>query len=118
MKCRYCWKETNKEYCDFNCRKAYLDYSDEKDKVSEHQKPLIILSAVFSIPFIVLFYGLGVTVFCTLLGLVLITHPFTFASRRKKISPKQAKTRVMILGIVIIVVGLPFLLLTGTWLDI
>ena len=37
MKCRYCGKETNKDYCSFDCRKAYLDYSDEEDKYKERR---------------------------------------------------------------------------------
>ena len=118
MKCKYCWKETDKEYCDFDCRKAYLDYNDDIDKSAEHQKPLLIMSVIISAPFIVLFYGLGVTVMCALIGLTLITHPFIPSDKRKRMSPKDAKTRMTVIGILIIVIGIPFLLLTGTWLDL
>ena len=118
MKCRYCWKETNKEYCDFKCRKAYLDYSDDEDKTAAHKKPLLIMSVIVSIPFIVLFYGAGVTVMCTLVGLTLITHPFSSPEVKKKMSPRDAIARMRAFGVVIIVIGIPFLLLTGTWLDL
>ena len=117
MKCRYCWKETDKEYCDFECRKAYLDYSDEADKTAAHKKPLLILSVIISVPFIILFYGAGVTVMCTLIGLTLITHPFSSPGVKKKMSPKDVRTRVRMNGIIMILIGLPFLLLTGTWLS-
>ena len=118
MKCKYCGKETNKEYCDFDCRKAYLDYSDDEDKYAEHKKPFIILSVLVSIPVMVLFYGAGVTVMCTLIGLVLITHPFSSKELKKKVYPKAIKDRIRINGLIIILIGLPFLLLTGTWLSL
>ena len=118
MKCRYCWKETEKEYCSFECRKAYLDYFDNKDKTGEHKRPLIIFSVLISIPFMILFYGAGVTLMCTLIGLILITHPFAFSDMKKKISPKDAIARVRMNGVIIIIVGIPFLLLTGTWLSL
>ena len=118
MRCRYCWKETNKEYCDFECRKAYLDYSDDEDKTGEHKKPLLIMSVIVSIPFMILFYGAGVTLMCALVGLTLITHPFPSTDMKKRMSPKDAKARVRMNGIIIIIIGLPFLLLTGTWLSL
>ena len=118
MNCKYCGKESKKEYCDFDCRKAYLDYSDEEDKYAERKKPLIIASVVVSIPFMILFYGAGVTVMCTLIGLVLITHPFSSKEMRKRVYPKAVKSRIRLNGIIIILIGLPFLLLTGTWLSI
>ena len=118
MKCKYCWKETDKEYCDFDCRKAYLDYSDDFDKTGAHKNPLIVMSIIVSIPFMILFYGAGVTLMCTLIGLILITHPFAFSDMKKKISPKDAIARVRMNGIIIIIVGIPFLLLTGTWLSL
>ena len=116
MKCRYCWKETEREYCSFECRKAYLDYGDDVDKTASHRKSLIIASVLISVPFMVLFYGAGVTVMCILIGLTLITHPFPSSEMMKKMPPKDAIARIRTNGIIIIIIGLPFLLLTGTWL--
>ena len=118
MNCKYCGKESSKEYCDFECRKAYLDYSDDFDKTGAHKNPLIVMSIIVSIPFMILFYGAGVTVMCTLVGLTLITHPFVSAEAKKKMSPKDTKAKMRALGLIIIIVGIPFLLLTGTWLDL
>ena len=118
MKCRYCWKETNKEFCNFKCRKAYLDHHDEEDKTAARKRPLLVMSFVFSIPLIVLFGGAGVTVMCILMGIVLIRHPFPPKEMKRKMSPKAKREMMMILGIVLIIAGLPFLLLTGSLLNL
>jgi len=118
MRCKYCWKDTDdKEYCSFECRKAYLDFSDNEDRTGARKKPLLIASVLVSIPFIILFYGAGVTLMCTLIGITLITHPFPSQEVRKNLPPKDAQGAVVKNGIMFIIIGLPFLLLTGTWLS-
>ena len=116
MVCRYCGKETNKDYCSFKCRKAYLDYYDEEDKFKGRRKTLILISIAVSIPFIVLFMGAGITMMFVLIGSVVITHPFTSQELRKKLTVKEAKKRMMMNGAILIIIGLPFLLLTHSWL--
>jgi len=111
MKCKYCGKETNKEYCDFDCRKKYLDYFDEEDKYRSRRKPLMIIALIVSIPFIIIFYGLGVTIMFALQGLILITHPFATVEMKKKMTPKSAKTRMQLIGLALILIGIPFLIL-------
>ena len=114
MKCRYCGTETNKEYCGFDCRKAYLDYSDEEDKYKGRRKPLLIASVIASIPLIILFCGAGVTVMFLLLGIVLITHPFISSELKKRTTLKDAINRMKTNGVILILIGLPFLFLTYT----
>ena len=112
MKCRYCGKETNKEYCSFECRKAFFDHFDDEDKYRARRKPLLIGSFLVSIPFIVLFCGAGVTLLFELLGIVIITHPFPSAELRKKSTPKDAVNRMITNGVILMIIGLPFLFLT------
>ncbi len=114
MRCRYCGKETNKEYCSFECRKAFFDHFDDEDKYKSRRKPLLIGSIIISIPFIVLFCGAGVTLMFTLMGITVITHPFPSSDLMKRTTPKDAIRRTIINGAVLIVIGLPFLLLTYT----
>lgn len=111
MKCGFCGKETNKEYCSFECKKGYLDYFDEEDKFKSHRKPTMIASVVISIPLIVLFLGLGVTVMTSLLGITLIRYPFALDGMKKKMPPKKAKQTMQLMGVLLIIIGLPFLLL-------
>ena len=112
MKCKYCGKETNKEYCDFDCRKSYLDYFDEEDKYKSRRRPLMIAAIVISIPFIIIFYGLGVTIMCILEGLILITHPFATAKMKAKaMTPKSVKNTMQLIGLALMLIGIPFLLL-------
>ena len=116
MKCKWCNKETEKEYCSFECRKAFFDHYDEEDKFKGRRKTLILISIAVSIPFIVLFMGAGITMMFVLIGFVVITHPFTSQELRKKLTLKEAKKRVMMNGVILIIIGLPFLLLTHSWL--
>ena len=108
MKCRYCGKETAKEYCSFECRKAYLDLFDEEDKAGDSRRPFIIGSILISIPVIVLFGGPGVTLMCALVGLTLLTHPFPDKVLKEKIAIKKAVTQIKVIGVLIIVIGIPF----------
>ena len=117
MKCRYCGKEIDKEYCGFECRKAYLDYSDDIDKFAEKKKPMLIASVLISVPVMILFFGAGVTLMFALLGLTLITHPYPSDKTKKKLYPKDAMKLMRTIGVILIIIGLPFLLLTGTWLE-
>ena len=114
MKCKWCGKETDKDFCGFECRKAFFDHLDDEDKYKDRTKPMIIGSVIVSIPFIILFCGAGVTLMFILLGLVICTHPFPSLEIRKKISAKDAVNRVKTNGIILMLVGLPFLLLTYT----
>ena len=114
MKCKYCGKETAKDFCSFECRKAFLDHFDEEDKFKARRRPLIIASIAVSIPFIILFCGAGVTLMFALLGLVIITHPYPSSGLRKKFTPKKAVKLMTTNGVILILIGLPFLLLTYT----
>ena len=111
MNCKYCGAETSKEYCCFECRKKYLDYYDEEDKTRARVRPLLIMSAIVSIPFIIFFYGLGATIMFVLLGLTIITHPFGTENMKRNMTPKARKSRMITIGLALIVIGLPFLLL-------
>ena len=110
MNCKYCGAETNKEYCCFECRKKYLDYFDEEDKTRAHVRPLLMISVIVPIPFIIFFYGLGVTILFTLLGLTIITHPFGTDNMKRAMTPKARKNRMILIGLALILIGLPFLL--------
>ena len=114
MKCRYCGKDTAKDYCSFECRKAYLDHFDEEDKYKERRKPLIIGSVVISIPFIILFCGAGVTLMGFLVGTVIFTHPFPPEAIKEKTTVKNAIIIMKLIGVAVIIVGIPFFLLTYT----
>ena len=111
MKCKYCGKETNKEYCDFECRKRFLDYFDEEDKYRSRRVPLMVVALALSVPFIIFFYGLGITVMFVLQGLIIITHPFATVDMKKKMTPKAAKGRMQMIGLALIIIGIPFLIL-------
>ena len=109
MNCRYCGKETaDKDYCSFECRKAYLDLYDDRDKNHEYKKPLIILAFVISVPVFVLFGGPGVTLLCLIIGATIITHPFPSKKMKEKMTVKKAVHMMKITGVVIILIGLPF----------
>ena len=108
MKCRYCGKESSKQYCSFECRKAYLDLFDDEDKTGDSRRPFIIGSILISIPVIVLFGGPGVTLMCALVGLTLITHPFPDKVLMEKTVIKKAVTQIKVIGVLIIAIGIPF----------
>ena len=115
MRCKWCGKEIgDKDYCDFDCRKAFFDHFDDEDKYKDRKKPMLIACVLVSIPFIVLFCGAGVTIMLFLLGLVMYSHPFPSAELRKKTTVKDAVYRMKTNGILVILVGLPFLFLTYT----
>ncbi len=114
MKCKWCNKEAEKEYCSFECRKAFFDHYDEEDKYKSRRKPMLIASVLVSIPFMILFVGAGISVMFLLLGLTVYNHPFPSAELKKKMSLKSAVNRVKIKGIILILIGLPFLALTST----
>ena len=114
MNCRYCGKETNKEYCCFECRKAYLDYYDDEDKFKDRRKSLYIAALIVSIPMIVLFIGAGVTILLMLFGLITYTHPFPSQELKKKAVLKDAIRRVQTNGVIVFLAGIPFLILTYT----
>ena len=115
MRCKWCGKEIgDKDYCDFDCRKAFFDHFDDEDKYKDRKKPMLIACVLVSIPFIVLFCGAGVTIMFSLLGLVMYSHPFPSAELRKKTTVKDAVYRMKTNGILVILVGLPFLFLTYT----
>ena len=111
MNCRYCGKETNKEYCDFDCRKKFLDYFDEEDKYRSRRVPLMVIALFLSVPFIIFFYGFGITVMFVLEGLIIMTHPFATTEMKKKMTPKAAKGSMQMIGLALIIIGIPFLLL-------
>ena len=67
---------------------------------------------------VVFLYSLVVVVSLLLIGLVLITHPFSSKEMRKRVYPKVVRSRIKMNGIILILIGLPFLLLTGTWLSL
>ena len=108
MKCRYCGKETAKEYCSFECRKAYLDLFDEEDKAGDSRRPFIIGSILVSIPVIILFGGPGITLLCALIGLTLFTHPFPDRLLKEKTAIKKGVTQIKVLAVLIIAIGIPF----------
>ena len=115
MRCKWCGKETgDKDYCDFNCRKAFFDLLDDEDKYRGRRKPMLIASIVVSIPFIILLCGAGVTIMFFLLGTVMYTHPFPSAELRKKTTTKDAVYRMKTNGLLVFLAGLPFLFLTYT----
>ena len=114
MICKWCGKETNKEYCDFNCRKAYFDHNDDEDKFKASRKSKLVASVIVSIPLMILFGGAGLTVMFFLLGLVLSNNPFPSAEMKKKMPLKAAVGRVKTNGVILILIGLPFLALTYT----
>ena len=108
MKCRYCGKESPKEYCSFECRKAYLDLFDDEDKAGDSRRPFLIGSVLVSIPVMILFGGPGVTLMCALIGLTLITHPFPDKKLKGMIPIKKAVNQIKVIGVLIIAVGIPF----------
>jgi len=114
MKCRWCGKEISKEYCDFDCRKAYFDHNDDEDKFKQSRKAKLIASVIVSIPLMVLFCGAGVTVMFFLLGFIIYTNPFPSAEMKKKMPLKAAVGKVKTNGVILILIGLPFLALTYT----
>lgn len=114
MKCKWCGKEISKDYCNFDCRKAFFDHYDDDDKFRARRKPVLIACVLVSIPFIVLFVGAGITIMFLLLGLTTICHPFPSAKLKKKMPLKNAVNRIKVNGIMLILIGLPFLALTFT----
>ena len=114
MRCRYCGKEIDKEYCDFKCRKAFLDFWDNEDKYRGRRKPLIIGAFVISIPLIILFGGGGATALFFMLGLIVMTHPYPSSKLKKNVPVRGAVLRVRINGLILMLIGLPFLFLIYT----
>ena len=115
MRCKWCGKEiSGKDYCNFDCRKAFFDHFDEEDKYRQRKKPLLIACVLVSIPFIIMFCGAGVTIMLFLLGTVMYTHPFPSTKLRKSTSTKDAVNRMKTNGILTFLAGLPFLLFTYT----
>lgn len=115
MRCKWCGKETgDKEYCNFECRKAFFDHFDEVDRFKDRRTPMLIACVLISIPLIILFCGAGVTVMFFLVGMVIYTHPFPSAKLRKKLTAEAAVGRVKTNGILLMLIGLPFLFLTYT----
>ena len=115
MECRYCGKESDKDFCCFECRKAFLDYFDDEDKYRGRRKTMLIASVIVSIPFILLFFGAGITLMFFLLGTTLVRCPYTKAETKKRLTVKRAKEKMITNGIILIIIGLPFLLLTRTF---
>ena len=87
MQCKWCVKEIgDKDFCNFEGRKAFFDHLDEVDRFKDRRKPMFVACVLVSIPFIVLFCGAGITIMFFLLGMVLYTHPFPSAEQKKKMT--------------------------------